>query len=227
MSRSDAPDKDGGGWKAKKTIHIPACPLDAERLPPLLRGFGAVPPVVTDIDLSLDDRFLYVACWGTGELRQYDVNDPFAPRLAGTVELGGILHGADHPSGRPWADDPQMIEVSRDGRRVYGTNSLYGAWDPQFYPHGCRERCSRPTSTPTAMDWPSSPPRTRSATGSGPPIAVPSPRSSTGIAGKGGMPRRRPLAALVTPLSGSLARYGGPVPRRSGCGRARQGLSWR
>jgi len=29
-----------------------------------------------------------------------------------------------------------MIEVSRDGRRVYGTNSLYGAWDPQFYPDG-------------------------------------------------------------------------------------------
>jgi selenium-binding protein 1 len=49
--------KDGGEWKAKKTIHIPAVALDAERLPPLLQGFGAVPPVVTDIDLSLYDRF--------------------------------------------------------------------------------------------------------------------------------------------------------------------------
>jgi methanethiol oxidase len=29
-----------------------------------------------------------------------------------------------------------MVEVSRDGRRVYGTNSLYGPWDPQFYPGG-------------------------------------------------------------------------------------------
>ena len=28
-----------------------------------------VPPLVTDIDLSLDDRFLYVSCWGTGEMR--------------------------------------------------------------------------------------------------------------------------------------------------------------
>ena len=43
------------------------------------KGFGAVPPLVTDIDLSLDDRFLYVACWGTGELRQYDVTDPMKP----------------------------------------------------------------------------------------------------------------------------------------------------
>ncbi|MGI8427788.1 MAG: selenium-binding protein SBP56-related protein [Solirubrobacteraceae bacterium] len=128
--------KDGAEWKAKKTIHIPAVPVAADRLPPLLQGFGAVPPVVTDIDLSLDDRFLYVACWGTGELRQYDVSDPFAPRLAATIELGGILHGRDHPSGRSWGGSPQMIEVSRDGHRVYGTNSLYGAWDPQFYPKG-------------------------------------------------------------------------------------------
>ena len=29
-----------------------------------------------------------------------------------------------------------MVEVSRDGRRVYVTNSLYGAWDDQFYPDG-------------------------------------------------------------------------------------------
>src|SRR3712207_8115377 len=27
-------------------------------------------------------------------------------------------------------------EVSRDGRRVYLTNSLYAAWDVQFYPEG-------------------------------------------------------------------------------------------
>jgi selenium-binding protein 1 len=29
-----------------------------------------------------------------------------------------------------------MVEVSRDGRRVYLTNSLYAAWDEQFYPAG-------------------------------------------------------------------------------------------
>ena len=55
-------------------IEIPAEPADPADLPPLLQGFGAVPPLVTDINLSLDDRFLYVSCWGTGELRQYDVS---------------------------------------------------------------------------------------------------------------------------------------------------------
>ena len=128
--------KDGDQWKAEKTITIPARPLDADLLPPLLKGFGAVPPVVTDIGLSLDDHYLYVACWGTGELLQYDVTDPFAPKQTGAIELGGIFHRADHPSGRPWAGGPQMIEISRDGKRVYTTNSLYGAWDPQFYPEG-------------------------------------------------------------------------------------------
>ena len=29
-----------------------------------------------------------------------------------------------------------MVEVSRDGRRVILTNSLYAAWDEQFYPEG-------------------------------------------------------------------------------------------
>ena len=31
-----------------------------------------------------------------------------------------------------------MVEVSRDGRRVYVTNSLYRTWDEQFYPDGIR-----------------------------------------------------------------------------------------
>ena len=128
--------KDGDEWKAKKTIHIPAVPLTADRLPPLLQGFGAVPPVVTDIDLSLDDRFLYVACWGTGEMRQYDVTDPRRPKLAGSVHIGGIVRRTLHPNGKKYAGGPQMVEISRDGKRVYWTNSLYSTWDNQFYPDG-------------------------------------------------------------------------------------------
>ena len=31
-----------------------------------------------------------------------------------------------------------MVEVSRDGRRIYVSNSLYAAWDAQFYPEGIR-----------------------------------------------------------------------------------------
>lgn len=125
-----------GKFSAQKTATIPAESADASDLPPLLKGFGAVPPLVSDIDLSLDDRFLYVACWGTGELRQYDVTDPMQPRLAGTVRVGGIAKHTKHPSGRPFGGGPQMTEISRDGKRVYFTNSLYSTWDTQFYPDG-------------------------------------------------------------------------------------------
>jgi methanethiol oxidase len=127
-----------GRWKITKVIEIPAEPADPDRLPPLLKGFGAVPPLVTDIDLSVDDRFLYVSCWGSGEFRQYEVSDPFHPVLTGTIRLGGMVSRAEHPAhpGLPVNGGPQMVEVSRDGRRVYLTNSLYRTWDEQFYPDG-------------------------------------------------------------------------------------------
>ena len=63
-----------GNWAIRKVIDILAEPADPDQLPPMLKDFKAVPPLVTDIDLSLDDRFLYVACWGTGEFIQYDVS---------------------------------------------------------------------------------------------------------------------------------------------------------
>ena len=130
--------REGHRWAARKIIEIPAEPADPARLPPMLKRFNAVPPLVTDIALSLDDRHLYVACWGTGELRRYDVSDPHRPELVGSVRIGGIVDRASHPSAgdRPLNGGPQMVEVSRDGRRVYFTNSLYGAIDEQFYPDG-------------------------------------------------------------------------------------------
>jgi selenium-binding protein 1 len=133
-------DEHTGKWATRKVIEIPAEPADPAHLPPLLQGFKAVPPLVTDINLSLDDRFLYVSCFGTGELLQYDVSDPFEPRLVGSLHIGGIVRRAAHPkdAARPLNGAPQMVEISRDGRRLYLTNSLYSPWDAQFYPDGIR-----------------------------------------------------------------------------------------
>ena len=129
-----------GKWAVRKVIEIPAEPADAAHLPPLLQGFKAVPPLVTDINLSLDDRFLYVSCWGTGEFIQYDVSDPAAPKKTGSVHLGGIVRRSPHPKKpkQPLNGGPQMVEISRDGKRVYFTNSLYSPWDSQFYPDGIK-----------------------------------------------------------------------------------------
>jgi selenium-binding protein 1 len=135
-------DRGNGGdsreWKIKKVIDIPAEPASADDLPPLFKGFGAAPPLVTDINLSVDDKYLYVSCWGTGVFQQYDVSDPFSPKLTGSVRIGGIVRRAGHPArpGRALNGGPQMVELSRDGRRAYVTNSLYSPWDAQVYPDG-------------------------------------------------------------------------------------------
>ena len=130
--------REGSDWTAHKVITIPAKPVNPADLPPALKPFAAVPPLITDIDLSVDDRMLYVSCWGIGELKQYDVSDPAAPREVGSIHLGGIVRRTAHPSApeKRLTGGPQMVEVSRDGRRIYLTNSLYGAWDEQFYPEG-------------------------------------------------------------------------------------------
>ena len=130
--------RDGDRWAVRKVITIPAEPADPDLLPPALKSFGAVPPLVSDIDLSVDDRWLYVSCWGTGELKQYDVSDIFHPRETGSIRWAAscaVSPTRPRPT-MPLGGGPQMVEVSRDGRRVYVTNSIYGAWDPIFYPDG-------------------------------------------------------------------------------------------
>ena len=81
------------GRCARSSTSRPSLPIRA-CFPTSSRASGAVPPLVTDIDLSMDDRFLYVSCWGTGDFQQYDVSDPFKPELTGKVRIGGIVSRA-------------------------------------------------------------------------------------------------------------------------------------
>src|SRR5207248_6114616 len=80
-----------GAWDIKKVTEIPAEPADPSKLPPMLKDFKAVPPLVSDINLSLDDKFLYVSCWGTGEFLQYNVSDPFSPKKTGSVRISWFV----------------------------------------------------------------------------------------------------------------------------------------
>ncbi|KAF8388469.1 hypothetical protein HHK36_027141 [Tetracentron sinense] len=79
-----------------------------------------MPGLITDFLISLDDRYLYFVNWLHGDVRQYNIEDPKKPVLAGQ---GNRLRGG-----------PQMIQLSLDGKRLYVTNSLFSAWDRQFYP---------------------------------------------------------------------------------------------
>ena len=62
------------------------------------------------------------------------------PKKTRSVHLGGIVRRTAHPSKPEQAlnGGPQMVEISRDGKRAYFTNSLYSPWDDQFYPDGVK-----------------------------------------------------------------------------------------
>jgi selenium-binding protein 1 len=114
-----------GAWQAEPLIATEAVELEGWPFP--------VPSLITDLLLSMDDRFLYFSNWLHGDLRQYDVSDPENPKLTGQLWLGGLL-GKPSDAGRELNGGPQMLQLSLDGRRLYVTNSLYSTWDNQFYP---------------------------------------------------------------------------------------------
>jgi methanethiol oxidase len=114
-----------GKWAADPVIDVEGVELEGWPFP--------VPGLITDIVLSMDDRFLYMSNWLHGDLRQYDVSDPANPRLTGQLWLGGVI-GHPGDSARDLNGGPQMLQLSLDGRRLYVTNSLYSTWDNQFYP---------------------------------------------------------------------------------------------
>ena len=70
--------------------------------------------------------------------KDQNVREPYRPREIGSVRIGGVVGRKAHTArpDLPLAGGPQMVEVSRDSRRVYFTNSLHGSWGDQFYPDG-------------------------------------------------------------------------------------------
>jgi methanethiol oxidase len=117
--------RENGKWAADPVIAVESVELEGWPFP--------VPGLITDLVLSMDDRFLYFSDWLHGDLRQYDVSDPQNPRLTAQLWLGGLL-GRESDSNRQLNGGPQMLQLSLDGRRLYVTNSLYSTWDNQFYP---------------------------------------------------------------------------------------------
>jgi selenium-binding protein 1 len=117
--------RSNGSWAAEPIIEVEGVELEGWPFP--------VPGLITDLVLSMDDRFLYFSNWLHGDLRQYDVSDPRNPKLTGQLWLGGLL-GKPSDAGREVNGGPQMLQLSFDGRRLYVTNSLYSSWDNQFYP---------------------------------------------------------------------------------------------
>ena len=135
---------DDGSWSHEVAISVEPLKVQNWILPEM-------PGLITDFLISLDDRFLYFVNWLHGDIRQYNIEDPKNPVLKGQVWVGGLLWKGSSivaiaEDGNTWQSEvpevqgnklrggPQMIQLSLDGKRLYVTNSLFSAWDKQFYP---------------------------------------------------------------------------------------------
>ncbi|EGT49304.1 hypothetical protein CAEBREN_19964 [Caenorhabditis brenneri] len=133
-------------------MHLLDVPLDLQIIEFILMRNGwclpEMPALITNILISMDDRFLYASCWLHGDIRQYDISDPVNPKLNSQVYIGGNIHSesevkvldedtvipALYVKRRKIEGGPQMLQLSLDGKRLYVTTSLYKTWDHQFYP---------------------------------------------------------------------------------------------
>jgi selenium-binding protein 1 len=118
-------ERANGSYAADQVVAVEGVEMEGWPFP--------VPGLITDVVVSMDDRFLYFSDWLHGDLRQYDITDRKHPKLTGKLWLGGV-RGMPSDAGRELNGGPQMLQLSLDGRRLYVTNSLYSTWDNQFYP---------------------------------------------------------------------------------------------
>ncbi|VDD92488.1 unnamed protein product [Enterobius vermicularis] len=127
-------------FMAEQVVKIPGKNLKDWMLP-------KVPALLSDIIISMDDKYLYMSCWLHGEVRQYDISKPNSPKLVGQIFIGGYgpanLEGEDETCGNRIRElngkvidgGPQMLQLSLDGKRLYVTTSLFSIFDKQFYPN--------------------------------------------------------------------------------------------
>ncbi|HWU90865.1 MAG TPA: selenium-binding protein SBP56-related protein [Kofleriaceae bacterium] len=75
----------------------------------VLTGLG----LPTDIVMSSDSKYLYVADWGGGHVYKVNIQNRLNPVITATINI-------------PHA---QMMRLSQDDKRLYVTNSLLSSWD--------------------------------------------------------------------------------------------------
>nr|Q21950.2 RecName: Full=Putative selenium-binding protein [Caenorhabditis elegans] len=136
-------------WAADRVAHVPLLKVENWQS-------DEMPALLTDMIISMDDRWLYVCGFLHGVLWRFDIQDPFRVSLHGKINLGGIFDSFPEvriktsnamedrwwlppetrslPRGTKFRGGPALMQLSKDGCRLYVCNSFYKAWDAQFYP---------------------------------------------------------------------------------------------
>ncbi|CAJ1345426.1 unnamed protein product [Effrenium voratum] len=115
-----------GDWVSEIAIKVEPIEVEGWALP-------AMPSLITDFCISLDDKYLYFSNWLHGDVRQYDISVVKGVEIqGGSGAFFGIwTHGA---MGVKINHAAQMVQLSLDGKRLYVSTSLFSSWDRQFYP---------------------------------------------------------------------------------------------
>jgi selenium-binding protein 1 len=78
------------------------------------RKLCATGKMPADLSQSPDGKYLYVSCFMSDEVQQWDVSDLKNPKLTSTLKPG---------------EQPNMLHLTHDGQRMYITNSLLSTMD--------------------------------------------------------------------------------------------------
>ncbi|XP_050295060.1 methanethiol oxidase isoform X2 [Anthonomus grandis grandis] len=141
--------KEDGTWAADNVIKVPQKKVSGW----VSSHMGGL---ISDILISLDDRFLYFSNWLHGDVRQYDITDRANPKLTGQIFLGGkivsdsgvkVLEDEElteqpkpvYIKNKRFYGGPQMLQLSLDGKRLYVSTSLFSPWDKEIYPETIKE----------------------------------------------------------------------------------------
>uniref|UniRef100_A0A8R1I7R9 Selenium-binding protein n=1 Tax=Caenorhabditis japonica TaxID=281687 RepID=A0A8R1I7R9_CAEJA len=136
-------------WMADRVAHIPSLRVENWQS-------DEMPALLTDMIISMDDRWMYVCGFLHGIVWRFDIQDPFRVSLKDKINLGGIFESFPEvrikssnamedrwwlppetrslPRGTKFRGGPALMQLSKDGCRLYVCNSFYKAWDAQFYP---------------------------------------------------------------------------------------------
>ncbi|KAJ9452813.1 Selenium-binding protein 2 [Diplonema papillatum] len=114
-------DEGEAALRVEKVIDVPAANSDR----------GRVPGMLTALELSPDDRFLFMSTWLHGDIRQYDVATPNRPILVGRLVVGGFVNGSTYgPSAMALRvdDSKEAPDVT-----LYVSTCFLKAWNSQYY----------------------------------------------------------------------------------------------
>ena len=86
--------------------------------------------MATSHAISLNDRFLYVAEWLKGRIRQYDISEIENTNLIADLKI--INRNSKNPN-QNFIAGPSIIRLNNDGTRLYASSSFVNSWDKQFF----------------------------------------------------------------------------------------------